>query len=244
MQAGIDDRTRTAVRALALASVLCCVMAAARAIYSARFTYLFFGWNLALAWVPVGLSLVLARRFQPGRQRPVTWVLGAVWLAFFPNAPYMVTDIIHLRPRSPIPLWFDAILVFAFALCGLGLAFISLLLVHGLVRQWRGSRAGWLFVAVVAGLTGFGVYLGRFQRWNSWDLVARPEDLFASVTQEFLHPALHPRPLGMTVVFGGFFGIAYLVLFSLTRLGAQAPALPKADRIPSSPARDNETRGS
>jgi uncharacterized membrane protein len=67
MLAESDDRTRTAVHVLALASVLCCAMAAARVIYTARFTYLFFCWNLLLAWVPVGLSLVLARRFRPGR---------------------------------------------------------------------------------------------------------------------------------------------------------------------------------
>jgi uncharacterized membrane protein len=238
MLAESDDRTRAAVRALALASVLCCAMTVVRMVYSARLTYLFFCWNLFLAWVPLALSLVLARWPRPRQtsKRIGWWAVGALWLAFFPNAPYLVTDIVHLRSRSPIPLWFDAILVFAFAFTGLGLAFISLLLVHGVVCRWRGSRAGWLFVAAVAGLTGFGVYLGRFQRWNSWDLITRPDDLFASALREVLHPAAYPRSLGMTIIFGGFFGIAYLVLFALTRLGPQVTALPPAVGGPSEPS--------
>jgi uncharacterized membrane protein len=183
--------TIAAIRALGLASILCCGMVAVRVLYSAQQTYLTLCWNLVLAWVPLGLSMLLARRHLPERRagRIGSLTLGTVWLAFFPNAPYMVTDFVHLFPRSPVPLWFDAILVFAFAFTGLGLGFMSLLLVHGIVRRWRGAGAGWLFVGTVAGLTGFGVYLGRFQRWNSWDLVTRPSQLFASVLQEILHPA-------------------------------------------------------
>jgi uncharacterized membrane protein len=238
MQYESDARIRPALRALALASMLCCALTAARVGYSARITYLSFCWNLLLAWVPLGLSLVLARWQRPGKPSKAIgfWVVGALWLAFFPNAPYIVTDIIHLSPRSPVPLWFDVVLVFAFAFTGLGLAFISLLLVHSVVRRWRGSRVGWLFVAVVAGLTGFGVYLGRFQRWNSWDLIMRPDELLVSALREFLHPTLHPRPLGMTVVFGAFFGVAYLVLFTLTGLRPQKPTLAEAVGKPDQPS--------
>jgi uncharacterized membrane protein len=220
MLAEKDDRIRAVILALGLASVLCCGMALIRMLYSSRGTYLFFCWNLFLAWIPLGLSIVLFKRQQQGRlrKRISSWAIGAAWLAFFPNAPYIITDIIHLRPRSPVPLWYDAILVFAFAFTGLGLAFISLLLVHGLVQRWRGSRAGWIFVAAVAGLTGFGVYLGRFQRWNSWDLVTRPDDLLASAFHNLLHPTSHPHSIGVTVIFGGFFAIAYLILFTLTGL--------------------------
>jgi uncharacterized membrane protein len=219
------------LRALGLASIVSCGMVAARLFYSAQQTYLTLCWNLVLAWVPLGLSMLLARRHQPGRRagRIGSLALGAVWLAFFPNAPYMVTDFVHLFPRSPIPLWFDAILVFAFAFTGLGLGFMSLLLVHGIVRRSRGAGTGWLFVATVATLTGFGVYLGRFQRWNSWDLVARPHDLFASVLREILHPASTPHSLGMTVIFGGFFATVYLVLFRLTHLGQGAAEVQHAD---------------
>jgi uncharacterized membrane protein len=219
---------------LALVSLICCAMAVARASYTGRFTYLFFCWNLALAWVPLVLSLALVSRYRDGRTfgsrssrssrsgRFVVWTMGALWLIFFPNAPYIVTDLIHLRARSPIPLWLDALMIFAFALTGLCIAFVSLLLVHRLIERRRGARIGWTFVAAVAGLTGFGVYLGRFQRWNSWDLVSRPGELLADAATRILHPLSHPGAVGMTVIFGGFFAVFYLLMFALTRLGLPA----------------------
>jgi uncharacterized membrane protein len=225
-----DDDTKVVLLALGLASTVCIGMAGVRAIYASRLTYAFFCWNLVLAWVPLVLSLVLVRRRADGTKlgRLGTWSIGAVWLAFFPNAPYIVTDLIHLRARSPVPLWFDVIMVFAFALTGLCVAFTALFLVHGLVERRRGSLAGWLFVATVAGLTGFGVYLGRFQRWNSWDLVTRPGELLADAFGRILDPMSHPRTVGMTVLFGGFFAISYLMLYALTRLRWNAIALPAA----------------
>jgi uncharacterized membrane protein len=223
-----DAATRRAVGVLALASLLCCLVTGARILYVERFTYGFFGWNLFLAWVPLGVSLLLARRHAAGREPPGragTLALGAVWLAFFPNAPYMVTDLIHLRGRHPIPIWFDALLVFGFAFTALCVSFVSLLLLHRLVERRRGRRAGWLFVSAVALVTGFGVYLGRFQRWNSWDLVTRPGELLGDVANRLVHPLDHPRTLIMTLVFAGFFYVSYLLLFALASLrGENQPA--------------------
>ena len=125
-----------------------------------------------------------------------------------------MTDLIHLRTPAFVPVWYDAIMVFAFALTGLCLAFLSLFLVHRLVDRRFGKRGGWLFVAIVAGLSGVGVYLGRYPRWNSWDVVIRPGELIADVTAYIQHP--RPRVLGMTLMMAAMFGIAYLMLFALT----------------------------
>jgi uncharacterized membrane protein len=208
------DRESQALAILAVASLLCCALTAARVGYTGRGTYLFFCWNLFLAWVPVALALGLAR-LPAGRF--LTPVLGAAWLAFFPNAPYLVTDLVHLRARSPVPLWFDAFLMFGFALTGLGLAVVSLLLVHRLVEGRVGPVLGWLFVAAVAGLTGLGVYLGRFLRWNSWDLLTRPAELVAEVAGWLLDPTSHLRGAVVALFFGAFFGVSYLMVLSLAR---------------------------
>ena len=109
-----------------------------------------------------------------------------------------MTDLIHLRTRGSVPIWYDAIMVFAFALTGLCLAFLSLWLVHRLVERRRGKAAGWVFVAAVAGLSGFGVYLGRYPRWNSWDVVTRPGELMADVAAHVQDP--DPRALGVTLL--------------------------------------------
>jgi uncharacterized membrane protein len=205
---------RPALLALALASLLAVGMTVGRAAFTGRVTFIFLCWNLFLAWVPLVLSLALARRQAPG---PGTWALGAGWLAFFPNAPYLVTDVVHLRARSPVPLWFDALLVLAFALTGLCVGLVSLRQVHRLVERGRGPRTGWGFVAVVSGLTGIGIYLGRFHRWNSWDLVTRPGELLADVSRWLLDPLANARSVAVAGVFGGVFGAAYLMLFAVTR---------------------------
>jgi uncharacterized membrane protein len=202
-----------ALLVLALASAFCGALALTRVYYSGRTAFIWLGWNLVLAWVPMLLALVIAHRHAQGRQPswPGTWLLAAGWLAFFPNAPYLVTDLIHLRARGSVPIWYDAIMVFAFALTGLCLAFLSLWLVHRLVERRFGLAVGWAFVAAVAGLSGFGVYLGRYPRWNSWDVVTRPGELIADVAAHIDHP--RPRALGVTLLMAALFGIAYLILF-------------------------------
>jgi len=114
-------------------------------------------------------------------------------------------------------------MVFAFALTGLCLAFLSLWLVHRLVERRFGRWAGWGFVATVAGLSGFGVYLGRYPRWNSWDVVARPGELLADLASHVRDP--DPRAFGVTLMMAALFGIAYLMLFALASLGS-APDRP------------------
>jgi uncharacterized membrane protein len=219
-----DQRIKRVVLGLAAASILCGGMAIARALYSGGGAYVFLGWNLILAWVPLGLSLALTR----GRAgaRVARWALAGVWLLFFPNAPYIVTDLMHLRSRAPVPLWFDAVMVFTFALTGVCLAFVSLFLVHRVVERRRGSVVGWLFVAAVSGLTGLGVYLGRFERWNSWDLVTRPGDLLAAVVGHLLDPFAHARTFGLSAMMAAVFGVSYVVLFALSALRAPGTRAP------------------
>lgn len=211
-----DERLKRVSLMLAVASVLCGAMAISRALYCGSLAYLFLGWNLVLAWVPLGLSLVLIGGW--GQRRLARWTLVGAWFLFFPNAPYMVTDLIHLRPRTPVPLWFDAVMIFSFAMTALCLAFVSLFIVHRVVEQRRGRWVGWSFVGLISLFTGFGVYLGRFQRWNSWDPVVRPGEILADLAGRVLSPLAHPRTLAVTLVVAAMFGTAYLVLFALAAL--------------------------
>ena len=213
---------------LALASGFCGALALARVGLTGRAALLFLGWNLILAWVPLLVSLAIAARHTPGRTPSRLWTfgLGAVWLAFFPNAPYLVTDLIHLRARGLVLHLYDAMMVFAFAMTGLCIAFVSLWLLHRLVERRLGVARGWLFVAVVAGLSGFGVFLGRFPRWNSWDIVTRPGELFTTIAEHVQDPLAHPQAIGVTVMMAGLFAIAYLMLFALTSLGDGRAAAP------------------
>jgi uncharacterized membrane protein len=133
-------------------------------------------WNLTLAVCPWLLACVVAAR----RWSTVSFVLlASAWLAFFPNAPYLVTDFIHLRARPPVPLWLDVLGYSAFALAGLALGAASMVVIEDEVRARWGRAAAWVMVPVVLLLSAWGVFLGRFQRWNSWDVLVRPAEVLA-----------------------------------------------------------------
>jgi uncharacterized membrane protein len=139
----------------------------------------------------------------------------AAWLAFFPNAPYLMTDLLHLKVQGNRLLWLDLIALQAFAWTGLALGFVSLDIVQRVVARHVGRVASWVFAAAVMGLSAFGIYLGRFQRWNSWDVVRDPLGLFSDVAQMVLHPFAHAHVVAFSVVLGAFLLTAYLVVQSL-----------------------------
>jgi uncharacterized membrane protein len=215
---------------LSVASVLGVALIATRTVLTWRGQHLFLIWNLFLAWVPVVLALWLEER---DRRRPARdwrfWSAAFAWLMFFPNAPYLLTDLKHLKLATRHQWWTDLIIILLFALTGLVLAFLSLHRMHALVARRRGWMAGWAFVLVVTFLTGFGVYLGRFERWNSWDVVVRPI-AFAADSPNWLQ--YHTAQF--TILFGLLLATAYALLYSLTRLGIETrgPAFRGADLRP------------
>jgi uncharacterized membrane protein len=139
-----------------------------------------------------------------------------VWLVFLPNAPYLVTDLVHLRPAPPVPASFDVLLFASFALAGCALAWGSLDAVHARLAPAVGRARAALAIAAVLLLTGFGVYLGRFERWNSWDLVARPRGVLADAAGALADP----RALAFSAAFAAFVGAGYLLLSPPRAAGA------------------------
>ena len=212
----------TALGGVALASTMCLLMLAARMAYSGTRTHFWLSWNLLLAWVPLVASWLIYRlRTRGGARRLRLAALGIVWLAFYPNAPYLITDLMHIRADTPVTLWLDVLVVFLFALTGLLAGFVSLYMLQDLVTRARGAWAGWAFVLVVLGLSGVGVYLGRFQRWNSWDLFVQPWAVAADVLDGLLYPLAHVRSLAFSGLFAAFLALCYVALFTLTRLRPQ-----------------------
>lgn len=206
---------------LLLASALACGLLALRMMRLHNWDYRGFVWNLILAWVPYAASLWVARTRlgRPGRP----WLLllpGLIWLAFLPNAPYLVTDFIHIRPRPEMPwlYWYDLVMMAVFAWTGCVLGAVSLGMMQRAVAEQFNRLVGWLFVLGAAGLCGIGVYLGRFGRWNSWDVLLNPRALGADLLAPLRDPTAYLRPLALCALFAAFFLVSYLTLAG--RVGA------------------------
>lgn len=132
--------------------------------------YAFLVWNLFLAFIPLMLSWYLKRN----QHWALTAVMLFIWLLFLPNAPYLITDIIHLRPRHNIPLWFDGMLLFCFAFAGNWMGLRSMERWLSFFRLSADSVYVVTGLFSLGGLVGFGIFLGRVLRFNSWDLFSRP----------------------------------------------------------------------
>ena len=179
--------------------------------------FTFLTWNLFLAWVPFLLSLGVAAVHRRGGPRVLLWILGAGWLLFLPNAPYILTDFIHLGRAGGAPLWFDAALIGSFAATGLVLGLASLLVVHYVVEARAGRVVGWIFAVSSLVLSAVGVYLGRFPRFNSWDVVTDPYVLVAVVLQRLADPLGNPFLLRFGVAMSAVLLGCYLVAWILGR---------------------------
>ncbi len=201
-------------------SAVALLLLAGRIAWTGSTLFSFLAWNLALAWLPLLTSTALSRWAPRGKAgAPVLVAAAVVWLLLFPNAPYVVTDFMHLHQHAKVPLWFDLAMLFAFAWAAGACGLVSLRQMHGLVRARAGELAGVAFVGATALLTGFGIYLGRFDRWNSWDVVTRPRALFGGVVEILVDPVHHARAYGVTAVFAALLLVAY---------AAAAPPAPRS----------------
>ncbi|GAB3655400.1 DUF1361 domain-containing protein [Hymenobacter agri] len=202
-------RTRLALAFVLAASLaLSVLLIAGRVLLTGRLSFLFLIWNLFLAIIPFGISTMLGAARGPLRAR-VLLPAGAAWLLFFPNAPYILTDLFHLDHRPGVPLWYDLALILSCAWNGLMLAYASLADMQQLVQQRLGAGTGWAFATVALLLSSFGIYLGRYLRFNSWDVLTNPLTLFYDIVDRLLHPFSFPGTWGVTLVFGLFLLLGY-----------------------------------
>ncbi len=194
---------------LGLATLFALALVAARALYTGQLRFTFLLWNLFLAWLPF---LFAETAVFYHRRRFLLAGMGSLWLLFLPNAPYLVTDLIHLRPTPNAPLWYDAIMLFSFALTGLFLGFLSLYRMQMLVTRRWGVRIGWLFAAATLMLSSFGVYIGRFLRWNSWDVFTNPHLLLTDIATTLLTPHLMWKTAVISTLLSAVLLLAYGLL--------------------------------
>ena len=133
-----------------------------------------------------------------------------IWLLFFPNAPYILTDLFHLRyDQLSMPIWFDLVLILAYAWTGLLFGFLSLWDIERLLAEWVHPKLVTALSVSLLFLGSFGIYLGRYLRWNSWDLITEPFRLIYDIGDRIVNPFEHPRAWGMTISMGIFLNMIY-----------------------------------
>lgn len=204
-------------RILLAGSLLAIVLAVIRVNITGKFSYIFLTWNLFLAWIPLIISTQLKKHDIWNKNKIIFVILLSFWLLFFPNAPYILTDLFHLRERKGMPLWFDLTLILSFAWVGLIVGFISLMQMQFMLKRIIGNHLTLAATILILIVCAFGIYLGRYDRYNSWDVISNPISLFRDILVYVIHPLKHIRVYGVTLVFSSFLILSYLTIELLTQ---------------------------
>lgn len=184
---------------------------------SLRFWFLI--WNLFLAWIPLGIVFLLRINLKKKPWRDWQNIgLTIAWLAFLPNSFYIISDLIHIQSSGEVGLLYDVALVTSFVLNGLLLGYCSLFVMHRMLLVRMKASEAHIIVGLVLLLSSFAIYLGRFLRWNSWDIILSPAGLLFDVSDRFINPADHQQTYIVTGVFFILLSSVYAVIYNLVRI--------------------------
>ncbi|HRH61531.1 MAG TPA: DUF1361 domain-containing protein [Chitinophagaceae bacterium] len=196
---------------LIVASLFATSLEFLRVIITGDKRFLYFIWNLFLAWIPYLIGMYLPIAYYTMRYKIFAYLLLIIWFLFWPNSPYIITDMLHLKQKKEVPLWYDLGMILSFAWAGLILGYISLIEIQNLVRKRIGRIAGWIFACIMLLLGALGIYIGRYGRLNSWDVI-NPDKLYSGLITHFTDEVLQIDMLGMTLMYAGFLLVGYITI--------------------------------
>lgn len=163
--------------------------------------FFFLPWNLMLAFIPYAITEWFYRRVDWIEDRIRFWLVFLVWLLFIPNSFYIVTDLFHLHKGGDVPRWYDLVLIFSFVWNGLILGVLSLRRMETIICARFPFLSGLWFVVPMMGLNALGIYIGRYLRFNSWDIITDPFSLISDIFYLLIHPLRQNRDWGMILSF-------------------------------------------
>lgn len=178
--------------------------------------YWYLNWNLVLALVPVFFAWRLNAWLQhkPWLSLPAIG-MTIIWLGFLPNSFYISSDLIHLYTTDSSNILYDVVMLLSFSINGYLLGFLSIFLVHRqLIRRIKASSAHAL-IGVVLLLCSFAIYLGRYLRWNTWDVLINPAGVLFDVSDRIINPSSHPQTFVTTLSFFVLLGSLYWVIWQM-----------------------------
>lgn len=187
-----------------------------RVAVTGHLTYLFLLWNLFLAFVPYAISYALSVNLHLLRNRWLFSLSLFIWLLFIPNSFYILTDLFHLGRIRSAPEWFDLLLLLSFAWNGLLFGIVSLRMIEEILYMLKGRTFSFLVIFGVMWLNAFGIYIGRFLRYNSWDVVTQPFSLFSDMAAMLLYPFDNKMEWGMIGCYALFMTLLYITIRKLS----------------------------
>lgn len=200
---------------LLLSSCFSCLLLLVRMIVTGTIEYIFLPWNLFLAFIPYWITRWMARNVSIIENKIKLVAALAVWLLFIPNSFYIITDLFHLIHVRSAPKWFDLLLIFSFAWNGIVCGLLSLRRVEQALSLLKGKPFSIAIIFTVMWLCAFGIYIGRFLRFNSWDVITDPFSLLGEMMDMILHPLAYGYAWGMTLCYAAFMTLLY---FTVTKL--------------------------
>lgn len=182
-----------------------------RIIIWGKYSFVYILWNLFLAFIPFLISFTLLYLSKKGKLKILFFLIGFLfWLIFVPNAPYLVTDLIHLGESKTTPILFDAILLFSSAYLGMIFFFHSLSHIEKIIKNFLSKRWAGVIIASLIVIISFGIYLGRFLRFNSWDIFVNHYSLINNVWKIFTENSVkHWNVYWFTLMFSFFLFFSY-----------------------------------
>jgi len=179
------------------------------------FFFLFLVWNLFLAAIPFIISLTVTSNKSLQTNKLFLFVFFIIWLLFLPNSFYVITDLVHLRHSSLNLVWFDSIMLFSFITTSLTAGYYSVFEFRKVFLKFFSPKKTNFLIIIIFFLCGFGIYLGRFLRWNSWDIINNPKTLFTDIVIRVLNPIQYAETWFITFGFGTFITLYYLLFTNL-----------------------------
>jgi uncharacterized membrane protein len=175
-------------------------------------SYGFLAWNLFLGYVPYFISGWLTQHKEVFQSRIKLLGVLLCWLLFIPNSFYILTDLFHLYKMGNGHSWFDLTLIMSFAWNGILLGVLSMQQMEKLLKSTKGRYVSGIVIAAVMWLNAVGVYIGRYMRYNSWDVITNPFALCSEVFEMMINPYDYRYVWAMTVCFGAFMVIIYYTI--------------------------------
>lgn len=189
----------------------CVALLIIRILKTDHYSFIFLLWNLFLAWVPYALI----KNYHKLRTQKAQGIAIALTLLFLPNAPYIITDLFHLKKNLVAPMWFDLILILSFSVLGLILFIATIERLFKILAPFFKSQRLFSFIKFLILLSnGYGMYLGRYLRFNSWDLISKPDNLVLTMYQSVFNLQNYKETLSITITFTIFLYLIFEIYTS------------------------------